>query len=149
MQSNELRSKFLKYYEDRGHKVVPSSSLVPENDPSVLFTTAGMQQFKPYYTLPENAQKDFNSKNVTSAQKCVRTSDIDEVGDNSHLSFFEMLGNFSFGGYGKKEAINYAYDFITKELGLAISYVTYYEGAGFISADEESKKIWEIKDSIC
>jgi len=149
MQSSELRSKFLKFFEDRGHKVVPSSSLVPENDPTVLWNTAGMQQFKQYYTAGDNAQKDFNSKNVTSAQKCVRTSDIDEVGDNSHLSFFEMLGNFSFGGYGKKEAINYAYDFITKELGLPISYVTYYEGAGFIPSDEESKKIWEelgVKD---
>ncbi|MEI6580652.1 MAG: alanine--tRNA ligase-related protein [bacterium] len=149
MQSNEIRSRFLKFFEERGHKIVPSSSLLPENDPSVLFTTAGMQQFKPYYTAPQNAQKDFDSKNTTSSQKCVRTSDIDEVGDKTHLSFFEMLGNFSFGGYGKKEAITFAYDFITKELGLTISYVTYYEGAGFIPADEKSKKIWEeigVKD---
>ena len=142
MQSSELRSKFLKFFEDRGHKIVPSSSLVPENDPTVLWNTAGMQQFKQYYTAPENAQKDFNSKNVSSIQKCVRTSDIDEVGDASHLSFFEMMGNFSFGGYGKKEAINFAYDFITKELGLHISYVTFYQGAGFIPRDEESEKIW-------
>jgi alanyl-tRNA synthetase len=148
MQASEIRSKFLKFFEDRGHKVIPSSSLSP-GDPSVLFTTAGMQQFKPYYLSPENAIKDFNSKNVTSIQKCLRTVDIDEVGDSSHLSFFEMLGNFSFGGYGKKEAITFAYDFITKELNLPISYVTFYEGGGFVPCDEESEKIWQelgIKD---
>src|SRR3989344_5755848 len=128
MQSEEIRSRFLKFFENRGHKIIPSASLVPENDPSVLFTTAGMQQFKPYYTGEKNAEKDFETKNVVSIQKCIRTSDIDEVGDDTHLTFFEMLGNFSFGGYWKKEAIEYAYEFITQELELTIDYVSVFEG---------------------
>ena len=78
MKSHEIRSRFLKFFEKKGHKIIPSSSLVPENDPSVLFTTAGMQQFKPYYTASDNAIRDFGTKNVTTVQKCVRTSDIDE-----------------------------------------------------------------------
>ena len=141
MQSNEIRSKFLKFFESRGHKIIPSSSLIP-GDPTVLFTTAGMQQFKPYYTNPQDAKKDFGSLNTTTVQKCVRTGDIDEVGDATHLTFFEMLGNFSFGGYGRREAITYAHDFITKELKLEISYVTFYKGEGVVPRDEESKDIW-------
>ncbi len=149
MESNEIRSRFLKFFEKRGHKIIPSSSLVPENDPSVLFTSAGMQQFKSYYTNPESADKDFGSRNVITIQKCVRTGDIDEVGDDTHLTFFEMLGNFSFGGYGRREAIIYAFDFITKELNLEISYVTVYKGEGIVPKDEESRVIWNelgIKD---
>ncbi len=142
MDSNEIRSRFLKFFEKRGHKIIPSASLVP-GDPTVLFTTAGMQQFKPYYTAPENAIRDFGSKNTTSAQKCVRTVDIEEVGDSTHLTFFEMLGNFSFGGYGKREAITYAYDFITKELGLEISYVTVLGNVVPFADDQESINIWE------
>lgn len=141
MQSDEVRSKFLKFFEKRGHKIIPSASLIP-GDPTVLFTTAGMQQFKSYYTAPDNALRDFGSKNTTSAQKCVRTSDIDEVGDDTHHTFLEMLGNFSFGGYGRREAITYAHEFITKELGLEISYVTFYKGEGVVPRDEESKSIW-------
>ncbi len=147
MQSNEVRDKFLKFFESKGHKIMPSSSLIPEGDISVLFTTAGMQQFKPYYGAPDNAIRDFGTKNIVTVQKCVRTGDIDEVGDDTHLSFFEMLGNFSFGGYGRKEAIEYAHEFITKELGLSISYVTIYKGEGVVPKDEESKKIWEDTDS--
>lgn len=143
MNSEEIRNRFLKFFESRGHKIIPSSSLVPENDPSVLFTTAGMQQFKPYYTAPDEALKDFGIKNTTSSQKCIRTGDIEEVGDDTHLTFFEMLGNFSFGGYGRKEAITYAFDFITKELGLEISYVTFYKGEGIVPRDEESALIWK------
>ncbi len=147
MESKEIRDKFLRFFEERGHKVVPSASLVPENDPSVLFTTAGMQQFKPYYVGTKNAEQDFNSLNTTSVQNCVRTSDIDEVGDDTHLTFFEMLGNFSFGGYWKEEAIKYAYDFITKELGPTIDYVSVFkdESSG-IPADEESAAIWQKLD---
>jgi alanyl-tRNA synthetase len=147
MRSDEIRLKFLKFFENRGHKIIPSVSLIPENDPSVLFTTAGMQQFKLYYTNPQNADKDFNSRNVVNIQKCVRTSDIDEVGDATHLTFFEMLGNFSFGGYGKKEAIQYAYDFITKELDLKIDYVSIFGGEGNIPPDDESEKIWKSIDN--
>src|SRR3989344_4902966 len=110
MLSQEIRQKFINFFEKRGHVVISSSSLVPESDNSVLFTTAGMQQFKPYYVEEKNVQEDFGSQNLTSSQKCVRTSDIEEVGDESHLTFFEMLGNFSFGGYWKKEAIEYAHE---------------------------------------
>lgn len=145
MTSNEIRQKFLKFFESKNHKIIPSSSLVP-NDGSVLFTTAGMQQFKPYYLNPESADKDFGIRNIATSQKCIRTGDIDEVGDNTHLTFFEMLGNFSFGGYGRKEAIEYAHEFITKEMGLEISYVTIYKGEGIVPKDEESKKIWENID---
>ncbi|OHA99370.1 MAG: hypothetical protein A3H52_02685 [Candidatus Zambryskibacteria bacterium RIFCSPLOWO2_02_FULL_39_26] len=147
MDSNTLRQKFLDFFEKKGHEIIPSASLVPENDPSVLFTTAGMQQFKPYYTGEKDALKDFGSKNTVSIQKCLRTSDIDEVGDDTHLTFFEMLGNFSFGGYWKKEAIQYAHEFITKELGLTIDYVSVFEGDNNTPADRESREIWQEIDS--
>src|SRR3989338_8301249 len=106
-----------------------------------------MQQFKPYYTGEADAMRSFGSKNTVSVQKCLRTSDIDEVGDNIHLTFFEMLGNFSFGGYWKKEAIEYAYQFITKELGLEIDYVSVFsaEDRSVIPSDTES--LWQSIDS--
>src|SRR3989344_4282224 len=151
MQSRELRKKFLNFFEKNGHTIVPSSSLIPD-DPSVLLTTAGMQQFKLYYseldpekTIHPSIGKPIG-KNVVSIQKCFRTSDIDEVGDESHLTFFEMLGNFSFGGYGKEDAIKFAFEFITKEMKLEISYVTVFEGlpiSGVIPKDDDSKKIWK------
>lgn len=147
MNSGEIRTKFLKFFEDRGHKILPSSSLIPEGDVSVLFTTAGMQQFKPYYGAPDNALRDFGNKNIVTSQKCIRTGDIDEVGDATHLSFFEMLGNFSFGGYGRKEAIEFAHEFITQELNLNISYVTIYKGEGIVPKDVVSEKIWQEIDS--
>lgn len=146
MDSREIREKFLKFFEERGHTRVPSSSLVPENDSSVLFTTAGMQQFKPYYLGKKDAKKDFNSLNTVSSQKCLRTSDIEEVGDERHLTFFEMLGNFSFGGYWKKEAIQYAHEFVTKEMGLKIEYVTIFEGETGVPEDRESESIWKSID---
>ncbi|MFH1473014.1 MAG: alanine--tRNA ligase [bacterium] len=146
MNSEEIRSRFLKFFEKRGHSVIPSASLVPENDPSVLFTTAGMQQFKPYYLGTKDPIKDFGSKDVVSIQKCVRTSDIDEVGDESHLTFFEMLGNFSFGGYWKKKAIEYAHEFITKEMGLEIDYISIFAGEDGVPEDIESQEIWKSID---
>lgn len=142
MDSQEIRQKFLNFFERRGHKIVPSSSLIPD-DPSVLLTTAGMQQFKKYYTGEADPLKDFGVQNTVSVQKSFRTSDIDEVGDESHNTFFEMLGNFSFGGYFKKEAIQYAHEFIIKEMGLNISRVTIFKGSVVVPKDEESKKIWQ------
>ncbi|NCN52901.1 alanine--tRNA ligase [Candidatus Wolfebacteria bacterium] len=143
MKSNELRKKFIEYFEKNGHKAVPSSSLIPD-DPSVLLTTAGMQQFKPYYVDKADAMKDFSSKNTTTVQKCFRTSDIDEVGDKTHLTFFEMLGNFSFGGYFKREAISWAYDFIINELGISRDRVTVtiFSGDDSLPMDDDSYKIW-------
>ncbi|MGB3921947.1 MAG: alanine--tRNA ligase [Minisyncoccia bacterium] len=146
MQSREIREKFLEFFRERGHTPVPSSSLVPQNDTSVLFTTAGMQQFKPYYLGKADAENAFGSKNVASAQRCLRTSDIEEVGDERHLTFFEMLGNFSFGGYWKKEAIEYAHEFVTKVMGLKIDYVTVFEGEMSVPKDAESEAIWKKLD---
>lgn len=141
MEAKEIRKKFLDYFASKGHAVVPSSSLIP-TDPSVLLTTAGMQQFKAYYTGEADSMKDFGAKSAVSVQKSFRTSDIDEVGDETHQTFFEMLGNFSFGGYGKREAITYAHEFITNVLGLPISYVTIFKGSDVVPKDEESKAIW-------
>lgn len=143
MTSKEIRNKFLKFFEKQGHTIVKSSSLLPD-DPSVLLTTAGMQQFKPYYVGKADAMRDFGSKNATSVQKCFRTSDIDEVGDDCHLTFFEMLGNFSFGGYLKKEAIHHAYEFVIEELGIERDriYVTVFAGDETTPEDKESYKIW-------
>lgn len=141
MNSYDIRKKFLEFFKERGHAVVPSSSLLPD-DPSVLLTSAGMQQFKKYYTGEADAQRDFGSLNTVSVQKSFRTSDIDEVGDESHLTFFEMLGNFSFGGYFKKESISWAHEFITKVMGLPISYVSIFKGSDTVPKDEESREIW-------
>ncbi|MBS3902842.1 MAG: hypothetical protein KGZ30_00485 [Anaplasmataceae bacterium] len=149
MDAKEVRERFLKYFERQGHTVVLPSSLIPD-DPSVLLTTAGMQQFKKYYTgeadplttVHPNLGKPLGAKSAASIQKSFRTSDIDEVGDTTHLTLFEMVGNFSFGGYFKKEAITYAYEFITKELGLPISYVTIFKGSEVVPKDEESRAIW-------
>lgn len=152
MQSELIRKQFIEFFKKGNHTEVLSSSLTPA-DPSVLFTTAGMQQFKQYFVGQADPEKDFGSKNTVSIQKCIRTSDIDEVGDETHLTFFEMLGNFSFGrrpgeassqegGYFKQEAIQYSFNFITKELGQKIDYVTVFEGDGKTPRDEESEKIW-------
>src|SRR3989344_2011546 len=144
MKAEELRQKFIEFFRARGHAVVLSSSLI-HDDPSVLLTTAGMQQFKKYFTGELDAEKDFNSKNTISIQKCFRTSSIDEVGDDTHGTFFEMLGNFSFGGYFKEEAIKYAHEFITSKdwMGLEIDFVSVFKGDDNVPADEESEKIWE------
>ena len=156
MNSQEIRKKFLKFFKDRGHAVVPSASLIPD-DPSVLFTTAGMQQFKPYYVGKADPMRDFGSKNTASAQKCFRTSDIEEVGDKTHLTFFEMLGNFSFGlpgqglpgqgGYFKEKAIPLSFEFITSEEGLGLDpellYVTAFKGDDEVPQDKEAIRIWQ------
>jgi len=140
MTSIKLRQEFLNFFEKKEHKIVPSSSLLPA-DPTVLFTTAGMQQFKPYYL----GEKSPYGLNVVSCQKCFRTSDIEEVGDQSHLTFIEMLGNFSFGGYFKEEAIKFAYELLISNFQLPISNlkVTVFGGDKEVSRDEESVKIWD------
>ncbi len=152
MTSEDIRNKFLEFFKERGHAIVPSSSLIPD-DPSVLLTTAGMQQFKPYYTGDADPLKDFGSRNTASVQKCFRTSDIDEVGDESHLTFFEMLGNFSFGGYFKEKAIEYGYELITGKdwMDLSIDHVTIFDPAKVpaddwrkgVPFDAESEKLWK------
>ncbi len=143
MNSGELRKKFLQYFEGKGHKVLPSASLVPaETDPSVLFTTAGMQPLVPYF-LGENHP---SGKRVASAQKCIRTDDVEEVGDKVHHTFFEMLGNWSFGDYFKKESIQYSYEFLTGNewLGIPVSKlaISVFEGDGDAPFDQESYDLW-------
>lgn len=144
MTSNEIREKFLKFFENRGHKIIPSASLVPENDPSVLFNTAGMQPLVPYLL----GQKHPMGTRLVDVQKCVRTGDIDEVGDNRHLTFFEMLGNWSLGDYFKEEAIQWSFQFLTdKEEGLGLDinklYVTVFEGDENADRDTEAADIWK------
>jgi len=112
MNSDELRSSFLNFYQEKGHKVIPSSSLVPKDDPTLLLTSAGMVQIKPFFLGEQKPP----SKRLASCQKCFRTTDIEEVGDDTHLTFFEMLGNFSVGDYFKKDTIAWAYEFFTKIL---------------------------------
>lgn len=144
MQSNEIRSRFLAFFEKRGHKIIPSASLVPENDPSVLFNTAGMQPLMPYLLGKEHPE----GTRLVNYQKCVRTVDLDEVGDNTHLTFFEMLGNWSLGDYFKKEAIAWSFEFLTSKeegLGLDLSrlYFTVFGGSDDVKRDMESVEIWK------
>jgi alanyl-tRNA synthetase len=144
LTSNEIRSKFLDFFANKGHKIIPSASLVPENDPSVLFNTAGMQPLVPYLL----GQKHPMGTRLADAQKCVRTGDIEEVGDNRHLTFFEMLGNWSLGDYWKDEAISWSFEFLTnKETGLGLDkeriYVTVFEGDQNAPRDNEAYEIWK------
>ena len=144
MNSSELRKKFLDFFAERNHTIVPSSSLIP-TDPSVLFTTAGMQQFKEYFL----GKKSPFGKRVTSCQKCFRTSDIEEVGNIKHLTFLEMLGNFSFGDYFKEGAIKYAIEFLVDNLGIEKQrlWITTFKGIEkpqIIPKDLESQEVWQM-----
>jgi alanyl-tRNA synthetase len=141
MESKELRQKYLEYFKKQGHHIIPSASLVPENDPTVLFTTAGMHPLVPYLL----GQKHPEGTKLTSCQKCVRTGDIDDVGDDTHNTFFEMLGNWSLGNYWKEDAIKWSFEFLTKELEIPLDRlaVTCFEGDKDAPKDEESAKIWE------
>jgi alanyl-tRNA synthetase len=134
LKSDEIRSAFLGFFEEKGHKVIPSSSLVPKGDPTLLLTSAGMVQVKPYFL----GEMKPPSKRLASCQKCFRTSDIESVGDATHLTYFEMLGNFSVGGYFKKEAIDWAWEFVIERMKIPAEklWVTIYLD------DDESFRYW-------
>ncbi len=137
----QLITKYIEFFKSKGHKEIPGASLVPANDPTVLFTTAGMHPLVPYLL----GQAHPLGKRLVNVQKCIRTGDIDEVGDDFHLTLFEMLGNWSLGDYFKKEAIEYTLEFLTKELKIPIEKlaVSVFEGDSDAPRDEEAAKIWE------
>ena len=141
VSANDIRVKYLKFFKDRGHVEIPSAPLVPENDPSVLFTTAGMHPLVPYLL----GQPHPAGKRLVDIQKCLRTDDIDEVGDTIHHTFFEMLGNWSLGDYFKEDAIAWSYEFLTKELNLDPNriYITCFAGDQDAPKDTESAEIWK------
>ena len=141
MKAIEIRNKYLNFFKKHGHSIIPSAPLIPENDPSVLFTTAGMQPLVPYL-LGETHPA---GKRLTDFQKCVRTNDIEEVGDNRHLTFFEMLGNWSLGDYFKEESIQMSYDFLTQELNIPASKisVTCFAGDEDCPRDELTASCWK------
>ncbi|MBR1884313.1 MAG: alanine--tRNA ligase [Clostridia bacterium] len=141
MEKVDLKKKYLEFFKSKGHKVIPSSPIVPENDPTVLFNTAGMQPLVPYLkgeTHPEGTR-------LTDVQKCFRTNDLEEVGDTTHHTFFEMLGNWSLGDYFKKESISWSFEFLTKVLNIPLNRlaVTVFKGNEIVKADEESANIWK------
>lgn len=140
MNAQELRSKYLEFFENKGHSSLPSAPLVPENDPTVLFTTAGMHPLVPFLL----GEKHPSGNRLANCQKCVRTGDIEEVGDTTHLTFFEMLGNWSLGDYFKKESIEYSYEFLTKELGIPVEKiaVSCFDGDDDAPKDTEAAQIW-------
>ncbi len=148
LTADELRNLYLTFFESKGHTIIPGASVIPENDPTVLFTTAGMHPLVPYLM---GAMEHPAGTRLTDVQKCVRTGDIDAVGDSAHLTFFEMLGNWSLNDYFKKEAISWSYEFLTTKLGFAPEQlsVTVFQGEGkegepgYIPADEEAVAIWK------
>ena len=141
MKAIEIRNKYLNFFKKHGHAVIPSASLIPENDPSVLFTTAGMQPLVPYLL----GEKHPSGTRLTDYQKCLRTNDIEEVGDNRHLTYFEMLGNWSLGDYFKEESIQMSFDFLTKELQIPVEKlsVTCFAGDEDCPKDEISAECWK------
>ena len=148
LTADELREMYLSFFESKGHKRIPGASVIPENDPTVLFTTAGMHPLVPYLM---GAMEHPAGTRLTDVQKCIRTGDIDAVGDSAHLTFFEMLGNWSLNDYFKKEAISWSYEFLTTKLGFSPEQlsVTVFKGegvegeSGYIPADEEAVEIWK------
>ena len=158
MTTKKLKEKYLRFFKEKGHKVIPGASLIPENDPTVLFTTAGMHPLVPYLL----GEKHPMGRRLTNVQKCIRTSDIEEVGDDVHLTFFEMLGNWSLGnpstdstnslqtssrqGYWKKEAIEWSFEFLFSKKWLGLDknklFVSCFNGEPGIPKDEKSAEIW-------
>ena len=141
MKAIEIRNKYLNFFSKNGHKIIPSAPLIPENDPSVLFTTAGMHPLVPYLLGEKHPQ----GSKLTDYQKCLRTVDIDEVGDNRHLTFFEMLGNWSLGDYFKEEAVRMSFEFLTKELNIPIEKlsVTCFAGDEDAPKDLTTAECWK------
>src|SRR3989344_8931454 len=142
MKVKILKQKYLDFFKSKNHRIIPSASLIPENDPTVLFTTAGMHPLVPYLL----GQKHPLGKRIVNVQKCIRTGDIDEVGDNVHLTFFEMLGNWSLGDYFKKEGIEWSFEFLTDKewLNLDINRlaISVFKGDKDAPKDEFSSKTW-------
>ena len=141
MKAIEIRNKYLNFFKEHGHTIIPSAPLIPENDPSVLFTTAGMQPLVPYLL----GEKHPSGTRLTDYQKCVRTNDIEEVGDNRHLTYFEMLGNWSLGDYFKEESIQMSFDFLTKELQIPVEKlsVTVFAGDEDCPKDTVAAECWK------
>lgn len=143
MTGNDIRKKYLDFMAEKGHAVVPSAALVPDNDPTTLFTGSGMQPMVPYL-LGETHPKGVR---IADSQKCFRAEDIEEVGDNRHTTFFEMLGNWSFGDYFKEEQVNWMFDFLVDELGLDPNklYITVFGGdeASGVPMDEDAPAYWQ------
>lgn len=141
MTANELRTMYVNFFKERGHKEIASASLLPENDPTVLFTTAGMHPLVPYLL----GEKHPSGKRLTDIQKCVRTEDIDEVGDDTHCTFFEMLGNWSLGDYFRRESISMSFEFLTNYLLIPVERlaVTVFKGDELVPADVEAEEIWK------
>ncbi|MCX7590596.1 MAG: alanine--tRNA ligase-related protein, partial [Kiritimatiellae bacterium] len=142
MKANELREMYLDFFKSKGHAVISGSSLIPQDDPTVLFTTAGMHPLVPYLLGEPHPA----GKRLCNCQKCLRTDDIDQVGDASHLTFFEMLGNWSLGDYFKEEAIAMSFEFLTSKRYLGFPpeclFVTVFEGDDAVPMDTESVEIW-------
>ena len=141
MTANELRTMYVNFFKERGHKEIASASLLPENDPTVLFTTAGMHPLIPYLL----GEKHPGGKRLTDVQKCIRTEDIDEVGDDIHCTFFEMLGNWSLGDYFKQKSISMSFEFLTNYLQIPAERlaVTVFEGDELVPPDVEAEVIWK------
>ena len=141
MKDINLKEEYLKFFESKSHKIIPSAPVIPENDPTCLFNTAGMQPLVPYLKGEPHPE----GKRLTDVQKCFRTNDLDEVGDKTHHTFFEMLGNWSLGDYFKKEAISWSFEFLTKCLEIPVEKlaVTVFKGNDMVEADAESVEIWK------
>ena len=141
MKIIDLKETYLKFFESKGHKIIPSAPIIPENDPTCLFNTAGMQPLVPYLKGEPHPE----GKRLTDVQKCFRTNDLDSIGDTTHHTFFEMLGNWSLGDYFKKESISWSFEFLTKNLEIPAEKlaVTVFKGNDIVPADTESSEIWE------
>ena len=137
----DLKDTYLKFFESKGHKIIPSAPIIPENDPTSLFNTAGMQPLVPYLKGENHPE----GKRLADVQKCFRTNDLDSIGDTTHHTFFEMLGNWSLGDYFKKESISWSFEFLTKKLNIPVERlaVSVFEGNNIVPADNESAEIWE------